>query len=232
VETEFETSLRPHPAAIPGLDIPAFLQLIENPYETQSVFDLYGHMVKSGRFNEVNQCYMKAAEKDSALLELYANRYHPRFPTKAELLKMPPGSLGWHLGRHLEANAITPDFQGIDTTGAFAKQETFAEYARMRGLRLHDVLHVLLGVDTSPIGEGQVSAFAAAQYCHPFHTTILSYTFAHLLFFQPESVHDGLKAINRAFSMGLKAQPYYGVPWEDYLSDSLESLRRRFGFLQ
>jgi ubiquinone biosynthesis protein Coq4 len=214
---------------IQGLNVDAFLKCIHDPYDTQSVFDLFGGMVTSGRYAELSQCYVHNAKCDCALMELFEKRYAPRFPTIPEMEKLPANSLGRVLAEHLVRNKIDLGFTGIDISKSYGKQETFEQFLRTRSMRTHDILHVLIGADTTPICEGQVAAFGAAQYSAPSHAMIQSFLLAHLQFFDPAYLHEGMKAMHAAFAAGLKAAPYLGVAWEEFLGEDIGALRKRFG---
>jgi ubiquinone biosynthesis protein Coq4 len=213
---------------IPGLDVLAFLKLIESPYDTQAVFDLIKTALNAPNYPDIGHCFLVGTEKDQGLQKLYREGYVPRFPTNEELLKNPPGSLGRLLADHLISNNISLDFQGIELHNIYDKKENFVDYSRMRGLRVHDILHVVLGADISPIGEGQAAAFQAAQYGAMIHATTLSFVGMHVAFYESKKLYGWILLLGEALQAGMAATPFYGVPWEEYFAENLDDLRRRF----
>lgn len=218
--------------SIPGLNIPAYLGLIQNPYDTQVVFNLIRTLSNSENLKDLSLSFGAATAVDPGLQELYRSRYAPLYPTNQDLLKLPKGSLGQTLAEHLISNKIELDFQGIDKSNIFERQANISDYARLRALRLHDILHVLIGADTSPIGESMVAAFQAAQYSNTFQSVTVSFLLLHVAFFENKKLHGCIKSVSQAFETGLRATPAYGVPWEDFLGESLASLRERFNISQ
>jgi ubiquinone biosynthesis protein Coq4 len=214
--------------ALPGLNIPAFLKLIESPYDTQAAFDLIRTLVGSSEFARISQCFLQNTEADKELQEMHRARYCPRFPTNEELLDNPPNSLGRRLADHLITNKISLDFQGIDLHNLYNKMESFLDYTRLRSLRVHDILHVMLGADISPIGEGQVGAFQGAQYGGIFHAVTISFVTMHVAFIESERMHRWMELLNEALEAGRKAPSFYSIAWEKYFAEDIDVLRRRF----
>lgn len=212
---------------IPGLDIPAFLRAVESPYDTQNVFNLIKTMVQSPNAAYLGQALREATASDQGLKQLYNDRFIPKLPTNDELLAYPEHSLGRTLGEHLIRNKINLDFEGINTH-VYDRNETFDEYVRQRALRIHDVLHIVTGADTSPMGEGQLSAFQWAQYKAAFHSIAVSYKTLHVCFYDHERVSEWIHLLTEALNAGQKAVPVFGIPWELYWAENVDELRERF----
>lgn len=212
---------------IQGLDAPVFLRAIESPYDTQNVFDFVKSIRNAANYETLAQCFTRAVESDEGLHRLYSERFAPRYPTNDELLQNPANSFGRALGEHMIRNGITLDFQGVDTSSV-AATEAFHDYVRNRALRVHDMLHVLVGGDTSPIGEGQVAAFQAAQYSAVIHTSIVAFITMHVAFLESQRLARWTHLLNEALTAGQRATPFLGVPWELHMAEDLVGLRNRF----
>jgi len=213
---------------IPGLNIEAFLKTVQSPYDTQAVFDKIRTLATSSALPYLSTSMREQFDKDEGLHALYVERYAPRYLTNDELMECPANSLGRSLGEHLIRNNITLEFQGIDMSQIYDKQQDIYDYGRLRALRVHDILHVLLGADTSPIGEGVVSAFLAAQYTATFHSMSIATMSLHVAFFDNAKLPVWIKGLSDALQAGARATPVFGVAWESLLNEDLEMLRERF----
>lgn len=214
--------------SIPGLNIPAFIKAIQIPYDTQNVFEIIKGLVKSENYETLSKCFRQGTAKDEGLQALYRERFAPRYPSNDELLTNPPKSLGRILGEHMVRNNITLDFQGIDTSIVDDGGLGFDDYVRQRGLRVHDILHVMLNADTSPIGEGLVGAFQGVQYGAIIHMLITYFMGMHVAFYQTEKHHRWTILLGEAMEAGRKAVPFWGVPWESLMAEDIDVLRERF----
>jgi len=122
-----------------------------------------------------------------------------------ELRQLPPGTLGRSLADHLDENHLQPF-----TTGPRRKQ-------------LHDLVHVLTGYDTSPIGEAEVQAFLLGATFHFTHI-LLGLGTVRLIYRQMPQCPEVWERLWRAYQRG-KASSYGGdrgyleTQWERPLTE-------------
>ena len=214
---------------IQGLDVNSFFKFAADTFDTQANFDLQKELIKSPNRMQSLSYLMKSCQNSPEFLSLFNDKYMKRFPTTAELLDMPDQTLGHHLGLHLKTNNIQLDFAGVDSNVFYNQEMTLPVYLGLRALRNHDVLHVLLGKDVSPLSEFYVFAFQIAQFQSPLHMISLS---AGMLGSILCNVIDPIVFMNNlteAFQRGQKAKFVFGFPLEDHWLTPIADVRRLVG---
>jgi ubiquinone biosynthesis protein Coq4 len=185
-----------------------------------------GDLVRSGGLSpeqdgELERAYLACP----SAARLYEEGRDPwvRFQAK-ELAKLPEGSLGHEYARFLKKHAITDDF--FPTRPIRGVNDYFS--ARIR--QTHDIWHVLTGFDPSPFGELGMIATYLAQVPSPFPLYVLIAGFLMALKLgKSEQTGKLMDALIRGYTLGKEAKPLWGEPWEDYWSEQVEDLRRRYG---
>ena len=211
---------------IPGLDTNSFFKFAANTHDTQANFDMQKELIKSPNRMESLSYLIRSCQQSPELMKLFNDKYMNRFPTTVELLAMPPNSLGHQLGLHLQTHHIALDFAGVDSNVFYNQEITLPVYLGIRALRNHDVLHVLLGRDVSPMSEYYVFAFQIAQFQSPLHMVSLSAgllgaTLCHII--DPVVF---MSQICEAFQRGQKAKFVFGFPLEDHWLTPIEDVRQ------
>jgi ubiquinone biosynthesis protein Coq4 len=93
-----------------------------------------------------------------ALAALFREGYDPALePERLEAL--PDGTLGREYARFIRDNQIDP----LGTLLALSRPKNLLEYQFWRAYKLHDVLHVVLGCDTTALGEVPIVAYSLGQ---------------------------------------------------------------------
>lgn len=93
-----------------------------------------------------------------ALAALFREGYDPALD-RAQLERLPDGTLGREYARFIRANDIDP----LGNLLALREPRNLLEYQFRRAYKLHDVLHVVLGCDTSVLGEVPIVAYSLGQ---------------------------------------------------------------------
>ncbi|MBD2260122.1 Coq4 family protein [Pseudanabaena sp. FACHB-2040] len=102
----------------------------------------------------------KVNPKVASLLEPVIGYYPPI--DLDNLMQYPAGTFGYEYAHHMKENGLTP-LNVSPELGEVARRNVFA----LRYAVTHDIIHVLLGFDTSYAGEIGVLAFAAEQGYSP-----------------------------------------------------------------
>lgn len=147
--------------------------------------------------------------------------YHPSVDLE-ELRQYPVGTFGRTYADHMQANQLQP-FNVSPALEEVAQRNVFA----LRYVVTHDILHVLLGFDTSYAGEIGVLAFAAAQnYSRSLKFSLLLATLLYPLL-APRQVKAIFENRRRGWQMGKQAAFLLGYRFEDDWAELIEVLKSR-----
>lgn len=142
----------------------------------------------------------------------------------AALRRLPEGTFGQIYAQHMDEFHLTPLEISPDVIAQLSDQSLGLRYTL-----LHDVFHVLLGYDTSLVGEMGVWAFVDAQHYSPSYKTAA--WLAHYLY--PLVIphrYRKLRAIEQqSRRLGQQAACVIAHPLEDYWSEPLSTVRSRLG---
>ncbi len=152
--------------------------------------------------------------------------YHPRIDLE-ELSRYPQGTLGREYAQHMKANHIKP----LNISFAqeeIARRNVFA----LRYVVTHDILHVLLGFDTSYAGEMGVLAFNVAQN----YIQSLKISFWLARFVYPILVPWQFKAISanlkKGQQMAKQADYLLSYRFEEHWAEPIDEVRKKLGLPQ
>jgi ubiquinone biosynthesis protein COQ4 len=98
------------------------------------------------------------SEELPALAALYEEKYDPEIDL-ARLEALPAGSLGHEYARLMRDNGLDP----LGDLLALGAPQNLLEYSFRRAYKLHDVMHVVLGCDTSVLGEVRIVSYSVGQ---------------------------------------------------------------------
>lgn len=149
--------------------------------------------------------------------------YHPRIDLE-ELSRYPQGTLGREYAEHMKANHIQP-LNISPQLEEVARRNVFA----LRYVVTHDILHVLLGFDTSYAGEMGVLAFNVTQN----YSKSLKLSFWLARFLYPILVPWQFKAISanlkKAQQMAIQAEYLLSYRFEDHWAAPIDEVRKCLG---
>lgn len=162
-------------------------------------------------------------------------RFVSRFD--AESLKgFKAGTLGAELHEFIAASGMDVDFMFKD------EASTDLDYLNKRRVQVHDIEHMVTGLDPSPVGEAALIVAnivanekyfgtALAAELNRFGVFLLSTGLMRAGLHYPRVLPAYLEGIARGRALGERQQrPLFMVRWEDYLDWSIEDIRREFGF--
>ncbi len=90
--------------------------------------------------------------------ELFDEGYDPEMDPE-ELMALPPGTLGREYAEFVTANKLDP----LGTLMSFGTPKNSFHYGVRRAYKFHDLLHVVLGCDTSVLGEVRIVSYSLGQ---------------------------------------------------------------------
>ncbi|MEM9743196.1 MAG: Coq4 family protein [Pseudomonadota bacterium] len=116
----------------------------------------------------------------------------------------------------------------LHASGKLARLPETLSYMMLRGFQIHDMQHVLTGIDSTPFGELKLAAFYLAQLRFPYHAMRMAVTMAHMAFVSPQLMTQAMDVIAEGWSYGRRAKDLNFVRWEDELNTPLVDLRARY----
>jgi ubiquinone biosynthesis protein Coq4 len=135
----------------------------------------------------------------------------------AQLAQLPPDTLGGTYARHMMG-------LGLDPAAFLTTEDDWLEQRMAIG---HDIFHVIVGYDASPVGEFGVAAFTLVQYRDLLNVFVLS--FVPLSLTNPLWTLPLLRALVRGTRMGRASQPVVAYAVEDNWAKPLWIVRQELG---
>lgn len=149
--------------------------------------------------------------------------YHPPIDLE-QLSQYPKGSFGREYAHHMKANHLQP-FNISPEHEDIAKRNVFA----LRYVVTHDILHVLLGFDTSYAGEIGVLAFATEQnYSSSLKLGLkIAKVFAPIIYpLQAKAIFANLR---KGKELAKQAKFLLGIRFEEYWERPLSEVKAELG---
>jgi ubiquinone biosynthesis protein Coq4 len=174
--------------------------------------------------NPNEQRIRRVTEADPTLATLFAERYDPTLDVDS-LAKLPDGTLGCEYARFIRANGIDP----LGDLLELEQPKNPLEYAFRRAYKLHDVMHVVLGCDTSILGEVRIVSYSVGQSRDDngrAAALALAVLFLHLTLRRPG--HEFKEAIRLAaewMRLGERSPFYAGFRLEDAMERPVAEVR-------
>ncbi len=137
---------------------------------------------------------------------------------------MPPGTFGRAFADFCDANKIVP----VRFTDAVA-DELRRMPAVARYLATHDMLHVLIGRDTSIPGELGVIGFGVGQGYFRNGRLIYALQCVAGSLIRPHQARRSLAELRAGYRLGQRAVNLLAEPLEEFFAEDLEALRGRLG---
>ena len=165
----------------------------------------------------------RMTEEQPAVADLYGEGYDPELDV-ARLAELPDGTLGREYARFIRDNGIDP----LGDLLALGAPTNLLEYAFRRAYKLHDVMHVVLGCDTSVLGEVRIVSFSVGQAGAEDGRAADLALAVLLLHLALRRVHEFKPAIELAeewMRLGQRSKLYVGVRLEDQLSRPVAEAR-------
>ena len=165
----------------------------------------------------------KLREDQPALAALYDEGYDPEIDVE-RLLAFPEGTLGREYARMIRANKIDPlgDLLALD------RPKNLLEYTFRRAYKLHDVMHVALGCDTSILGEVRIVSFSVGQTTNDDEraaSLALAVLFLHLTLRKPSEFKEAVRLSHEWMKRGEAARFYATHRLEDAMERPVDEVR-------
>ena len=198
------------------------LALVENPDDLEHGFDLLTRSYST----PAAEAARAALRADAAIAPLIAERYWGHWPSQAELLALPPDSLGHRYARWFRqaGGERLPDpvlADGSDGDDAWLHQ-------RVR--HTHDLWHVVCGCPPTTAGEAAMSAVNVMQLRWPGSAMLLGADLMHRCLKGPDPEGPDVgEAVAYGLELGRICAPLLGQRWEQGWDRPLQQWRERLG---
>ena len=179
--------------------------MLRNPEGTESVFDIEDGLKDTRAADGVVARVTRAPK----VAEMMRARYLAEPVDIDALEQLPEGTLGHGFARHILDHGFDPDYyRKIEV-------ESDLDWVMMRMRQTHDIWHVLLGIDTSRLGEIAVKAFELSQTWRPLAAVITCGGMMRYLMKEPEQLGDAMAHISHGYQLGRLAEPFLAQKWEE-----------------
>jgi len=162
-------------------------------------------------------------EAEPGLAALFAERYDPEIGVD-RLERLPDGTLGREYARFMRDNKIDP----LGDLLELAAPTNVVEYSFRRAYKLHDVLHVVLGCDTSILGEVRIVSFSVGQRPGDDGAAAdlaLAVLFLHLALRKPGEFKEAIRLAEEWMRLGERSKLYVTFRLEDLMERPVGDVR-------
>jgi ubiquinone biosynthesis protein Coq4 len=160
--------------------------------------------------------------REPALAALHDAGYCPALDID-DLARLPRDTLGHHYAAFVRANGIDPLRDLIELTPS-----NLLEYTICRAYKLHDLMHVILGADTSVLGEVRIVAYSIGQARGEGGEAAelaLAVLLLHLALRAPRSLPTALRLARQWRRVGAACRWHVALPLEDFVARPLADVR-------
>ena len=186
----------------------------------------FAHLFMEIGDREALEAYDEMALGHPLAQNMLADRHLIPLPDVETLSTMPEGTLGKAFESYLRENDLDPSLlRDSAFIEAHGRRGEDVGYLAERGFQLHDLLHVLTGYDTTPLGEVRVVSFTVAQIPAPYPALILGTRPLQAALYKPQLLPYLMDAITEGWALGRRAKPLIGVRWDDQWERSLAAIR-------
>jgi ubiquinone biosynthesis protein Coq4 len=154
-------------------------------------------------------------EREPRLAALFAERYDPEIGVD-RLESLPDGTLGREYARFMRDNKIDP----LGDLLEIPAPTNVVEYTFRRAYKLHDVMHVVLGCDTSILGEVRIVSFSVGQRFADDGAAAdlaLAVLFLHLALRKPSEFKEAIRLAQEWMALGERSKFYATFRLEDLM---------------
>ena len=170
------------------------------------------HILAAGRYSRWQRWVLKRLSRQAIAIRDWVV-----VVDLAQLLELPPDTLGGAYARHMLAQGFTPE--------TFINEELDRDPFEQRLAIAHDVQHIMTGFDSSPLGEFGLAAFVFVQYWDLLNLFVLSWT-PWFALGNWKSIPQLLVNLWRGISSGWRARALVAYPYERNWHKSIAEVRQ------
>ena len=195
--------------------------LAENPEDSDHAFDLLNTSYTTAAAARARQRLLA----DPAIAPLVQERYWGPWPSVAELLELPCGSLGHGYGRFLSDQGL----EVLPEPVLAVNLPNEEAYLHRRIRHCHDVWHVVAGIPATLAGEAAANGLTTEQLRWPGSALMIAADLLHRVSGDPSTGPDVGVAVAYGLELGAVAAPLLAQRWEEGWERPLASWRQELG---
>jgi ubiquinone biosynthesis protein Coq4 len=170
------------------------------------------HILAAGRYSRWQQWVLKRLSRQAIAIRDWVV-----VVDLAQLLELPPDTLGGAYARHMLQQGFTPE--------TFVNPELDKDPFERRLAIAHDVQHIMTGFDSSPLGEFGLAAFMFVQYWDLLNLFVLSWA-PWFALGNWKSIPQLVANLLRGFSGGCRSRALVAYPYERNWHKSIDEVRQ------
>lgn len=168
---------------------------------------------------KANYIALEKIKSNPESLELIKDRYSFGIPPLEQLALYSKNSTGYLFYQQMTS-------EGLDLFPFVDKRNLEEiEYMRERRREIHDILHVVLGYDTSLSGEAALNMFLAAQSGMPICYLVVAGALLKNIFKHPTEIAPMMEQVSEAWQRGKNSQCIFSIKWEEWLDKNVEAVK-------
>ena len=202
-----------------GIDLSGFLHYMKEPGTSSDNASISRVFTQLG----VNDMMLEYVMNITPVAKFIRTRYQAKPTDLNTLLELPSDSFGHQWATFMQANHLNPHFfQNL-------QEHDDRSYLINRLHDTHDMWHIILDFDTSEAGEAGMNAFTYAQSGSPTTCMLMAAKLVRAIGGSDENRYQMMTNICRGYQLGMTAQPFLAIAWEENWSTKLSDLRTLAG---
>ena len=202
-----------------GIDLSGFLHYMKEPGTASDNASISKVFTQLG----VNDMMLEYVMNIIPVANFIRSRYQATPIDLNTLLALPSDSFGHQWATFMQANHLNPHFfQNL-------QEHDDRSYLINRLHDTHDMWHIILDFDTSEAGEAGMNAFTYAQSGSPTTCMLMAAKLVRAIGGSAESRCQMMLIICRGYQLGMTAQPFLAIAWEENWTTKLSDLRELAG---
>jgi len=202
-----------------GIDLSGFLHYMKEPGTSSDNASISRVFTQLG----VNDMMLEYVMNITPVAKFIRTHYQAKPTDLNTLLELPSDSFGHQWATFMQANHLNPHFfQNL-------QEHDDRSYLINRLHDTHDMWHIILDFDTSEAGEAGMNAFTYAQSGSPTTCMLMAAKLVRAIGGSDENRCQMMTNICRGYQLGMTAQPFLAIAWEENWSTKLSDLRKLAG---
>lgn len=202
-----------------GIDLSGFLHYMKEPGTSSDNASISRVFTQLG----VNDMMLEYVMNIIPVANFIRTRYQAKPTDLNTLLALPSESFGHQWATFMQANHLNPHFfENL-------QEHDDRSYLINRLHDTHDMWHIILDFDTSEAGEAGMNAFTYAQSGSPTTCMLMVAKLVRAIGGSDENRFQMMTNICRGYQLGMTAQPFLAIAWEENWTTKLSDLRKLAG---
>lgn len=202
-----------------GIDLSGFLHYMKEPGTSSDNASISRVFTQLG----VNDMMLEYVMNIIPVANFIRTRYQAKPTDLNTLLALPSESFGHQWATFMQANHLNPHFfENL-------QEHDDRSYLINRLHDTHDMWHIILDFDTSEAGEAGMNAFTYAQSGSPTTCMLMAAKLVRAIGGSDENRFQMMTNICRGYQLGMTAQPFLAIAWEENWTTKLSDLRKLAG---